>query len=85
MKYVSKPVEIEAYRFIIKPGSVPDKFMEWAIEEDEGTDDYVLNIPTRSGVQTAKLGDYLIREMDGNGWYPCAASIFEMKYEPKPE
>lgn len=28
------------------------------------------------------LGDWIIREADGSGFYPCAADVFAATYEP---
>ena len=27
-------------------------------------------------------GDYIVREPDGNGYYPCKAEVFERDHEP---
>ena len=32
-----------------------------------------------------ELGDWIIREPDGSGYYPCAADVFAATYEPAGE
>lgn len=39
-------------------------------------------ILTRHGQAAVEPGDWLIREPDGSGWYPCKPDVFEAKYEP---
>lgn len=83
MKYISKRVEIEATRFVLTDVGEPGgTFMGWPVRRELGAVACHIDIPTRSGVQRAMEGDYIITEMDGDGWYPCSADIFERKYEP---
>jgi hypothetical protein len=38
-------------------------------------------IDTIQGGYTVCPGDYIITEPDGKGYYPCKASVFNLKYE----
>ena len=86
MKYRKKPVEIEAVQFI----SIDRGFNErpdWltkAIYKDEkikffGTKNK-LDIETLEGTMTARVGDYIIKGVNGE-FYPCKPDIFEKTYE----
>lgn len=39
-----------------------------------------LSIPTLEGSRAARIGDYIIKDVDGE-FYPCKASIFVKGYE----
>lgn len=42
-----------------------------------------VSVVTMHGVRTPlKLGDWVIAEPGGEGFYPCAPSVFDAKYEP---
>lgn len=90
-KFVSRPVEIEAFQWEGNAAGAlafghwvgshllqgaPGDFPELSFE---GGGIAVLH--TRSGPQRCRPGDWIIRELDGNGYYPCAREIFEAKYQ----
>lgn len=80
MKYRKKPVEVEAFRFMID-GKVPDWFSDAMINKTiiphtNGTCD----IKTLEGVMRADFGDYIIKGVHGE-LYPCKPDIFEKTYE----
>ena len=80
MKYRKKPVEVEAFRFMID-GKVPDWFSDAMINETiiphtNGTCD----IKTLEGVMRADFGDYIIKGVHGE-LYPCKPDVFEKTYE----
>ena len=84
MKYRKKPIEVEAFRYGIKP--YPDEFYEMLLTEKnimivrpQKTEEYMM-IDTPEGVMRANRGDYIIRGIAGEV-YPCKADIFEMIYE----
>lgn len=84
-KYRSKPVEIEAIRFIVDNIAEIQKIAveneSVAIWPGSGADsEYVLKIKTLEGVMTAGYGDWLIRGTEGE-FYPCKDSVFQRKYE----
>lgn len=93
MKYRSKIVEIEAFRFQPKTGEYFRDMPPWlevAYETDGvgGVDNVgsdvnssVLQISTLEGTMTAQQGDWIIRGTEGE-LYPCKPSVFERKYEP---
>ena len=94
MKYRKKPVEIEAMQFIDlgNPGLNQQKackIAEWiagrAYSDDWGDElpefgSNYINIPTLEGTMSARLGDYIIRGVQGE-FYPCKPDIFAETYE----
>lgn len=40
-----------------------------------------MSIKTASGLAEVVLGDWLIKEQDGSGFYPCKDEIFRERYE----
>lgn len=47
---------------------------------DDNNNEPCIKIPTPNGEMTANLGDYIIRDTQGN-LYPCKADIFKQTYE----
>jgi len=88
MKYVKKPVVIEAFKY---DGDMMDKDGKyyvpvWAEKaHKEGTlyykDAGELYIKTLEGDYRASVGDYIIQGVKGE-LYPCKPDIFEMTYDP---
>ena len=82
MKYVKKPIEIEAFRF---DGKITDEHPRWAVEAAEkGVIAQVHAdrawIRTTEDWLTVKIGDYIIRGVKGE-LYPVRKDIFEETYE----
>lgn len=84
MRYVSKPVVIEAISFL-GPYSVDEMRVEWgaafadaAVYRAEGNE---LVIHTMEGLMRADLGDYIIKGTI-NEFYLCKPQVFETKYAP---
>ena len=95
MKYRKKPVIIEAIRLKKTQISVREivelmgekvdtnnkmelvKFYEFC---DTIFDRGYMEIKTLEGVMTAKTGDYIIKDVEGE-IYPCKPDIFEKTYE----
>lgn len=79
MKYVKKPVVIEAFQFGV------DDLPEW-FTNYEGVQVYLAEntqyaqIPTLEGTMTANLGDFIIKGVKGE-IYPCKEDIFKETYE----
>ena len=76
MKYVKKPIEIEAYRYGF------DKKPHWMFEGTHCTipvDGGAITIHTLEGDMKAMPGDYIIKGIKGE-IYPCQADIFEKSY-----
>lgn len=93
MKYRKKPVVIEAFQydgdFMYNDGTyyVP----QWAVEALESGEMYYdstlqdeepceLYIKTLEGTMSARVGDYIIKGINGE-LYPCNPEIFAMTYE----
>jgi ethanolamine utilization protein EutQ (cupin superfamily) len=85
MKYLSKPVEIEAIQFT-GLASYNEMLLAWDRNFDdvavhfEDLPSQVLEIRTLEGTMTANVGDYIIKGTEGE-FYPCKPSVFERKYE----
>lgn len=84
-KYRKKPVEVEAVRFedtvrsfyeISKLVRVPQEIL---IDFKNGLP--ILNIPTQEGKTIARVGDYIIKGVEGE-IYACKPRIFEKTYAP---
>ena len=83
-KYRKKPVVIEAVQFTKK---TKDQSLNWAtniqgnVHPDWDSDGKpVLLVPTLEGEMICRLGDYLIKGVQGE-LYPCKPDIFEQTYE----
>ena len=88
MKFIKKPVVIEAMQFTDK---TKDKVLIWAQEIqmniqhswDKDNKPCIL-VPTLEGEMICSLGDWLIKEPFPTDWrkiYPCKPDIFEKTYE----
>ena len=78
-KYRKKPVVIEAMLFY---GSNYNDVVRWIMNDDrenEKPKDEV-TIQTLEGVMTARIGDYVIKGVNGE-FYPCKPDIFSKTYE----
>lgn len=83
-KYRKKPVVIEAVEFKgFENIEEVQKFMKGSIKlnfpSDNENDVYLL-IDTLEGTMIAKIGDYIIKGVNGE-YYPCKADIFHKTYE----
>jgi hypothetical protein len=84
-KFKSKPFEIEAMCYIYPliddvaafAAPSPVKFGERIINGS-----YSLILQSKQGEVVAHPGDWIIKEPDGNGCYPCKPAVFALKYEP---
>lgn len=77
-KFRKKPVVIEA---VLYDGSFELDFLrgDERVWFDGATQ--TLQIGTLEGTMTARIGDYIIRGVQGE-LYPCKPDIFEQTYEP---
>jgi hypothetical protein len=95
-KYRKKPLEVDAEQFhanqlprnplvkrcVLKPdGSVDCILAELERFQGGGNRTEALAINTRSGWSIIKDGDWIIREDDGKGHYPCSNEVFQRTYE----
>lgn len=93
MVYRKKPVLVDAFQFTNNVEMIaPDWFTQAVIDEkifiDRSLVDghihvYGCTIDTPEGRMRAKLGDYIIRGVNGE-LYPCKPDIFLKTYEPVP-
>lgn len=77
MRFRSKPVEIEAVQFNAEGDHPAVKRRQ--LEPVTGGPFEVLGAQGWSGVN---LGDWIITEPKGDGFYPCRPDVFALKYEP---
>lgn len=90
-KYIKKPIEVEAFKWMKGRNEVFPEWMKDAIKY--GTvvipnipyciNKYgyeVMEINTPEGVMIANQGDYIIKGIQGE-IYPCKANIFEQTYD----
>ena len=94
MKYLKKPVEIEAVQLTFAnwseicdfvklpwgPEGVHGCYSDKGVECDSG-EKIGLIIPTLEGNMLANENDYIIKGVHGE-FYPCKPDIFEETYEP---
>lgn len=79
-----KPVEVEAMQW---DGTNMDAVQQWIGEPRQDTfrEDYEgrarLWIEKGQTVAHLHVGDWIIREPDGRGYYPCVNTDFELTYE----
>jgi hypothetical protein len=83
--YRKLPVTIEAIQFTDEmKDRVYQTVSEWQMNiypnRDENYENPVLLIPTLEGEMTARLGDWIIKGVNGEV-YPCKDDIFKKTYE----
>jgi hypothetical protein len=86
LRYRSRPCEVEAMRWT---GSNADAIRAWI---DQPSHQYGLGVDFEGAASLwvkkaqrwvpIEVGDYVIAEPDGDGFYPCAWSIFDQRWEP---
>jgi hypothetical protein len=85
MKYIKKPVEIEAAKFTRNNWDEIKLFTNntahTLLIEKRLNGKCTCIIPTLEGQHIATEGDYIIKGIKGE-FYPCKPDIFEMTYEP---
>ncbi len=79
MKYVKRPVVIEAFR--LGHHDVPQWLMDMKNNSKVFPTPDGLKIETLEGVMEAKIGDWVIQGVKGE-IYPCKHDIFEETYLP---
>jgi len=85
-KFKKKPVVIDAMQWT--GGNTDDVLLFCPIAKslksdpaDIGQATYWLNIPTPEVNNQARIGDFIIKGVNGE-FYPCKPDIFNMTYEP---
>ncbi|WP_227439213.1 hypothetical protein [Methylobacterium sp. W2] len=90
-KFTKKPVTIEAFQWTAGPDQLDDPI--WICDairagivefENRGLPDVAMLINTTEGLMTARLGDWIIRGVEGE-LYPCKDSVFQATYAPAGE
>jgi hypothetical protein len=82
MKYIKKPIAIDAVQFMDPSLATMDKIAEFMAGSQSvlhTSGEPKIEIPTLEGVMTASLGDYIIKGVNGE-FYPCKPDIFEKTY-----
>lgn len=76
MKFRAKPVEINAVQFTdeLKP-----PMGIYKVYVDGIFSSYRVN--TAGGPATVHLGDWIVKESEGSGYYPVRPEIFEKRWE----
>lgn len=74
MRFRSKPAEIEATQWF-EAGDHPQVALYYFAD---GPGQAVLGAQGKSRVNS---GDWIIKEPQGNGFYPCKPDVFAAKYE----
>lgn len=64
--------------YVVKGEAASDLF----ILEEDGHKDGSLYITTSRGIEKVRVGDYVIREMDGK-FHSCNPDMFDEKYEKR--
>ena len=90
MKYRKKPVVVEAFQFTDDVDMVAPKWFTQAVIDEKVTFDrslidghihiYGCTINRPDGRLFAKLGDYIIRDVNGE-LHPCKPDVFRKTYE----
>lgn len=80
MKYRKKPVEVEAVQFTDDDYRTLASIGSMGLKPDVKYYPLRMEIETLEGVMTAHLGDYIIKDVNGE-FYPCKPDIFEKTYE----
>ncbi len=82
MKYVKKPIEVEAMQLTEETKDMVFNFIRCNCRpgRDENGN-AVINIQTLEGVMKASSGDWVIKGINGE-FYPCKPDIFEATYDP---
>lgn len=83
MKYIKKPVVVEAEQFVIYKGdnTTVSQFVNgvrYPVYKDERG--YHILIPTLEGTMRADNLDWIIKGVNGE-FYPCKPDIFEKSYQ----
>jgi hypothetical protein len=82
-RYRKRPVVVEAIQWQGPGGGAVDRLEAWGCNVQPGEwypPMFELVIPTPEGDMSCKVGDWIIKGVEGE-FYPCKDSIFQMSYE----
>jgi hypothetical protein len=95
MHYRKKPSVVEAVQVLETCGQEVEAFtggthLEWEMADPDPADPgkgctltgLLLWVEASKAVCRLDPGDWIIREQDGSGFYPCKADVFAATYEP---
>jgi len=82
-KFVTRPATIEAVRLSRENSEAVKKLIGRQAYDDsrEGFDPYNIMLRNKHGNVLASIGDWIIKERDGSGYYPCTDADFTAKYD----
>lgn len=86
MKYIKKPVVVEAWEFTREALKRTDSWLRGSrhdhlrLVSQYGGDILYIEIDTLEGTMRADLGDFIIEGVEGE-LYPCKPDIFHKTYE----
>lgn len=78
MKYIKKPIPVEA--FCPTEDEIPPWFMREGVSIEYCEDEMIVSVPTLHGITECSGNDYVIQGPDGD-IYPCRRDIFLKTYE----
>lgn len=81
MKYIKKPVVVDAIRWTGDNWDDIEKFSPYGIKFNYPSRLKSLTIDTLEGHVTAECGDWIIKGIEGE-IYPCKDSVFQKTYDP---
>lgn len=79
MKYVKKPVVVEAFQWPVEGGVFPSWFQAWLDSGKAVFANDTLTITSDFGTAISHAGDYVIHGVDGH-IYTCSEFVFEQSY-----
>ena len=79
-QYRKKPVVIEALELTYDTFEEAYAWLMDNVDISAATDGTFINILTLEGTMQARLGDYIIKGVNGE-FYPCKPDIFKKTYE----
>lgn len=84
MKYVKKPVVVEAIKYQAELGN--NRVMNWLAQQGANVANWLfhdggITIPTLEGAMKVSDGDWIIKGIKGE-FYPCKSDIFDATYDP---
>lgn len=79
MFFKTKPVTIEAIKFT-EDCELPAWVHNFMVKTEKS-----VKVHGAQGWVDVELGDWLIKEPEGKGCYPCKPSIFQNKYQELPK
>jgi hypothetical protein len=83
MKYIKKPIIVEAIRWTGKNWNELENFCPYGLTQLTRNGLISITVDTLEGKLHAKVGDWIIKGVEGE-FYPCKPDIFKKTYEEVP-